>query len=33
MLIELDQIDRKILTLIQADARRPADLIGGEIGL
>jgi Lrp/AsnC family transcriptional regulator, leucine-responsive regulatory protein len=33
MLIDLDAIDRKILALIQCDARRPADSIGDEIGL
>jgi Lrp/AsnC family leucine-responsive transcriptional regulator len=29
----LDDLDRKILGVLQQDARRPADLIGAEIGL
>ena len=31
--IELDKIDRRILTMLQKDARRPAELIGEEVGL
>jgi Lrp/AsnC family leucine-responsive transcriptional regulator len=30
---ELDALDRKILALVQADASRPADAIGGMVGL
>jgi DNA-binding Lrp family transcriptional regulator len=30
---ELDAIDRKILALVQEDASRPADAIGGMVGL
>ena len=29
----LDELDRKILALVQQDARRPAEAIGAEIGL
>jgi Lrp/AsnC family transcriptional regulator, leucine-responsive regulatory protein len=30
---ELDKIDRRILTVLQKDARRPAELIGADVGL
>jgi len=30
---ELDKIDRRILNLLQKDARRPAELIGADVGL
>jgi DNA-binding Lrp family transcriptional regulator len=30
---ELDKADRRILTILQKDARRPAELIGADIGL
>jgi Lrp/AsnC family transcriptional regulator, leucine-responsive regulatory protein len=33
MAIELDKLDRRILSIIQKDSRRPAELIGAEIGL
>ncbi len=31
--IELDKIDRRILAVLQKDARRPAELIGADVGL
>ena len=33
MPIELDRFDRRILATLQVDARRPAELIGAQIGL
>jgi Lrp/AsnC family transcriptional regulator, leucine-responsive regulatory protein len=30
---ELDKADRRILSILQKDARRPAELIGAEVGL
>lgn len=33
MSIELDKFDRGILSILQVDARRPAELIGTQIGL
>jgi DNA-binding Lrp family transcriptional regulator len=33
MAIELDKFDRGILAILQADARRPAEAIGAQIGL
>lgn len=33
MPIELDKLDRRILAIVQKDVRRPAELIGAEIGL
>lgn len=30
---DLDRFDRQILAIVQADARRPADAIGGAVGL
>ncbi|MEI7037659.1 Lrp/AsnC family transcriptional regulator [Fulvimonas yonginensis] len=33
MSIELDKFDRRILAILQADARRPAETIGAQIGL
>lgn len=33
MPIELDKLDRRILAIVQRDTRRPAELIGAEIGL
>lgn len=30
---ELDKIDRRILNLLQKDARRPAEFIGADVGL
>lgn len=30
---ELDKLDRRILAILQKDARRPAELIGADIGL
>jgi Lrp/AsnC family transcriptional regulator, leucine-responsive regulatory protein len=33
MPIELDKLDRRILVIVQKDARRPAELIGADIGL
>ncbi|WP_266159585.1 Lrp/AsnC family transcriptional regulator [Dyella silvatica] len=33
MAIELDKFDRKILVIVQNDARRSAEMIGAEIGL
>ncbi|GLQ46680.1 transcriptional regulator [Dyella lipolytica] len=33
MAMDLDKFDRRILAVIQKDARRPAELIGTEIGL
>jgi len=30
---EMDKIDRRILTILQKDARRAAELIGAEVGL
>lgn len=33
MVIDLDKFDRRILAVVQKDARRPAELIGAEIGL
>lgn len=33
MPIELDKLDRRILAIVQKDMRRPAELIGAEIGL
>ncbi|HUA81035.1 MAG TPA: Lrp/AsnC family transcriptional regulator [Dyella sp.] len=30
---ELDKIDRRILAILQKDARRPAELLGAEVGL
>lgn len=30
---ELDKIDRRILAILQKDARRPAELIGADVGL
>lgn len=33
MAIELDKLDRKILAIVQNDARRSAEMIGTEIGL
>ncbi|MBE1161763.1 Lrp/AsnC family transcriptional regulator [Dyella acidiphila] len=33
MTSELDKLDRRILVILQRDARRPAELIGAEVGL
>ena len=33
MALSLDDLDRKILGVLQQDARRPAEVIGAEIGL
>lgn len=33
MAMDLDKLDRRILGVIQKDARRPAELIGTEVGL
>ncbi|RDS81915.1 Lrp/AsnC family transcriptional regulator [Dyella psychrodurans] len=33
MTSELDKIDRRILGIVQKDARRPAELIGADVGL
>ncbi|WP_074551880.1 Lrp/AsnC family transcriptional regulator [Dyella sp. AtDHG13] len=33
MASELDKVDRRILGILQKDARRPAELIGAEVGL
>lgn len=33
MVTPLDKIDRRILAIVQKDARRPAELIGAEVGL
>lgn len=33
MALDLDKLDRRILAVIQKDARRPAELIGAEVGL
>lgn len=33
MATPLDKIDRRILAIVQKDARRPAELIGAEVGL
>lgn len=33
MPIELDKFDRRILAILQQDVRRPAELIGAEVGL
>ena len=33
MTSELDKIDRRILAVLQKDARRPAELIGADVGL
>ena len=33
MATPLDKIDRRILTIVQKDARRPAELIGADVGL
>ncbi|RUL77742.1 Lrp/AsnC family transcriptional regulator [Dyella choica] len=33
MPIELDKLDRRILAVLQKDVRRPAELIGAEVGL
>ena len=33
MPIELDKLDRRILTMLQKDARRSAELVGAEVGL
>jgi len=31
--MELDRIDRRLLAILQKDARRPAELMGAEVGL
>jgi DNA-binding Lrp family transcriptional regulator len=31
--MELDKLDRRILALLQKDARRPAELMGADVGL
>ncbi|AIF47608.1 Lrp/AsnC family transcriptional regulator [Dyella japonica] len=33
MTSELDKLDRRILAIVQKDARRPAELIGADVGL
>jgi len=33
MPMDLDKLDRRILAIVQKDTRRPAELIGAEIGL
>lgn len=33
MPIELDKLDRRILAMLQTDARRSAELVGAEVGL
>ncbi|GLQ87482.1 Lrp/AsnC family transcriptional regulator [Dyella flagellata] len=33
MPLELDKLDRRILAVLQKDVRRPAELIGAEVGL
>ncbi|RUL63443.1 Lrp/AsnC family transcriptional regulator [Dyella dinghuensis] len=33
MSMELDKLDRRILAILQKDARRPAELMGADVGL